>query len=53
MIIYKVVGKNQDILRQNEECVEIINGNEVINPAYKVERYQNFTIDPKESVNIK
>ncbi len=53
MVIYKVIWENQDILRQNEECVEIIDGNEIINPAYKVERYQNFTIDPKESVNIK
>ena len=38
--------------KTERKCVEIIDGNEIINPAYKVERYQNFTIDPKESVNI-
>ena len=53
LVIYKVIWENQDILRQNEECLEIINGNEIVNPAYKVERYQTFTIDPKESVNAK
>jgi len=53
MVIYKVIWEKQDILRQNDECIEIVDGNEIVNPAYKVERYQNITIDPKESVNIK
>ncbi len=50
---YKVLGTNQDILRQNEECIEVIDWNTIVNPAYKVERYQNFSIDTKDSVNIK
>ena len=50
---YKIFWKNQDILRQNEECIEIISWSNIINPAYKLERYQDFTVDPKDSINIK
>jgi PKD repeat protein len=50
---FKVLNNQQEILKQNEECAEIIDGQIKKHPAYKIERYQNFTIDPKESVNIK
>lgn len=50
---YIILWSNQDILRQNEECVEMVHWTTTTNPAYKIERYQNFTIDPKASVNIK
>jgi len=50
---YKIYNDKQEIIRQNEECIEIIDGNKIINPSYKIERYENFIIDPKESVNIK
>ncbi|HKL44223.1 MAG TPA: PKD domain-containing protein [Candidatus Absconditabacterales bacterium] len=50
---YKVTNDQQQIIRQNEECIEIINGEEIKHPAYKIERYENLTIDPSESVNIK
>lgn len=50
---YKVTNDQQQIIRQNEECIEIINWEEIKHPAYKIERYENLTIDPSESVNIK
>lgn len=49
---YKIT-RWQQIIRQNEECTEVIDWQQVIHPAYKVERYENFAIDPSDSVNIK
>ncbi len=50
---YKITNNKQQIIRQNEECREIINNEDVIHHAYKIERYQKLTVDPSESVNIK
>ena len=50
---YTVTNAQQQIIRQNEECVEIIDGQEIIHPSYKIERYENLNIDPKESTNVK
>lgn len=50
---YTVLNNNQEILKQNEECIEIIDWERIVHPSYKIERYESFTIDPKESVNIK
>lgn len=50
---YKMLNDQQEIIRQNEECIEVIDGNNIVNAAYKIERYENFIVDPKESVNIK
>jgi hypothetical protein len=48
-----MLNDQQEIIRQNEECIEVIDGNNIVNAAYKIERYENFIVDPKESVNIK
>lgn len=50
---YKITNDKQEIIRQNEECVEVIDWNTIVIPSYKIERYENFTIDPKESTNTK
>jgi hypothetical protein len=50
---YLITNTEQQIIRQNEECVEYDNDQKIIHPSYKIERYEDFTVDPSESVNIK
>lgn len=50
---YKIIWSSQDIFKQNEECLVNIDWEQTVVNAYKVERYQNFTIDTKDSVNVR
>lgn len=50
---YIVNNSQQQIIRQNEECIEYDGDTKITHPSYKIERYQDFTIDPSQSVNIK
>lgn len=47
---YTVKWSNQQwTIRQNEECSYVSGWQEYTVPAYKVTRYEKFTIDPKDS----
>ncbi len=50
---YVVLDKWWNILTQNESCVQRVWGNELVYPAYQVDRYQDITLDPSISVNTK
>lgn len=50
---FVVLDKTSNILTQNAECVQMVGGNELVAPAYQVERYRDITIDPSISVNTK
>jgi len=50
---YVIKGRNNIILRQNDECSYLDGKDSVTVPAYKVNRYESITIDPSEnSTNI-
>lgn len=48
-----MLDATSNILTQNEACTQLISGNETSYPAYHIERYQDFTVDPSLSVNTK
>ena len=48
---YTVVDKTSNIQTQNEECPNV-DGTGMM-PAYRIDRYQDFSIDPALSVNTK
>lgn len=48
---YFVTDAKQIIRGQNDSCPEIINGETVEHPAYRLERYEEYKIDPSDSVN--
>lgn len=50
---YVILDKTSNILTQNETCVQNVWGNELTYPAYQIDRYQDFTVDPSASVNTK
>ncbi len=50
---YSITNGQQQIIRQNEECVEVIDEKQITHPSYKIERYENFNVDPKDSTNVK
>lgn len=49
VIWYKVKNKNNEIIRENEECTDWAG----THPAHKITRYDDITIDPSDSVNTK
>ncbi len=42
-----------NILTQNESCWEATSWSQVFYPAYKIDRYKDFTLDPSLSANTK
>ena len=50
---YSVLDKSSNILTQNETCTQTVGGNELTYPAFQIDRYQDFSIDPGISVNTK
>ena len=48
---YTVLDKTSNIQTQNEECPDV-EGTGMV-PAYRIDRYQDFTLDPSASVNTK
>ncbi len=50
---YKVRNQANEIIKENEECIEKTELENVVHPAYKVTRYNQITIDPSDSVNTK
>lgn len=49
---FNVVDKTSNIQTQNDECMDADSWN-VLVPAYRIDRYSDFTIDPSLSVNTK
>lgn len=50
---YKLRNSSSEIIKQKDECIEKTSQWDVVHPAYKVTRYSQFTIDPRDSVNTK
>jgi len=48
-----VKDKNQTIMTQNDICPEIVWEDIIEHPAYRIDRYQSFTLDTSKSVNVK
>ena len=51
IVWYVVKNKSNDIIRQKDVCTDPISWK--TQPAYKVTRYEDITIDPSDSVNTK
>ena len=49
---FVVTTKDNTILTQNETCLSTDSGQQSV-PAYEIERYQEFSLDPSLSVNTK
>ncbi len=48
---YVVTDSLQTILGEDDSCTSYVDGEEVEFPAYRVDRYEKFKIDPSDSVN--
>ncbi|MCX6823805.1 MAG: PKD domain-containing protein [candidate division SR1 bacterium] len=49
---FAVIDKTSNVQTQNDECPDIDSGSGTV-PAYRIDRYADFTIDPSLSVNTK
>ena len=49
---FAVVDKTSNVQTQNDECPDIESWTGTV-PAYRIDRYADFTIDPSLSVNTK
>ncbi len=49
---FTVIDKTSNIQTQNDECPDLDSSGNVV-PAYRIDRYQDFTVDPSLSVNTK
>jgi PKD repeat protein len=50
---YIVKDKAWTLLTQNDVCMETVDGQQQSVPAYHIQRYQDFVLDPSLSVNTK
>ena len=49
---FTILDKASNIQTQNDECADLESWNTMV-PAYKIDRYSDFTVDPSLSVNTK
>lgn len=52
VVWFTVLDKSSNIQTQNDECPDVDSENTMA-PAYRIDRYTNFVIDPSFSVNTK
>ena len=49
---FTILDKASNIQTQNDECADLESWNAMV-PAYRIDRYSDFTVDPSLSVNTK
>lgn len=51
IVWYEVSSDDQTVSTEDDSCFEYVNGEKIEHPAYRLDRYEKFKIDPSESVN--